>query len=65
MQGVSEKESTTPVICLDMWEHSYWSENDGEPCEGYLNKFWESINWAKVSENYENFGSKGQVAPII
>jgi len=48
-----------------MWEHAYWSEHDGEANGTYVEKFFDSIDWTKVSENFEAHNLKGNVAPII
>ena len=56
MMGVSEIDSK-PIIALDLWEHAYWLDHEGDPSESYLTAFWEVVDWAKVSENYEKFTS--------
>ena len=63
MMGVSDIQCT-PVLALDLWEHAYWSDHDGES-SGYVEQFWQNINWDSVSKNYESQNKVGQVAPII
>ena len=64
MMGVSDVKCT-PIICLDLWEHSYWEEHDGAADGSYIEAFWEKVNWAKVSKNYDEFNTANKVAPII
>ena len=28
-----------PILCLDLWEHAYWQEHDGEATGSYLDAF--------------------------
>ena len=64
MNGVVEQNST-PVLAFCCWEHAYWEEHDGEKDVSYLEAFWNTIDWAKVSANFEQYNLKGQVAPIL
>ena len=64
MMGVVESKSI-PVLGLDMWEHAYWEDHEGESTTSYVDKFLECVDWDKVSANFEQFNLKGQVAPII
>ena len=52
MMGVVEVNSV-PIICLDVWEHSYWEDHNGEAQTSYIDSFWEVIDWQKVSDNFE------------
>lgn len=63
MMGVTDIKCT-PIIALDMWEHAYWVDHDGDT-EKYLNQFWKVIDWEKVSKNFEGFNVMHKVAPII
>lgn len=41
-----------PLLVCDVWEHAYYVDfRNARP--GYLDKFWESINWDFVTKNYE------------
>lgn len=64
MMGIQEVVST-PIIGLDMWEHAYYEQHDGESAASYVDSFWDAIDWAKVSENFEKYNTQGQVAPIL
>ena len=51
-------EGMIPILGLDVWEHSYylkWNSNR----KGYVEGFWNIINWDKVEELY-NKGMKGE-----
>ena len=34
-----------PILALNLWEHAYWEDHDGDAANSYLNSFWENINW--------------------
>ena len=59
------EQNSAPVIALCCWEHAYWEEHDGEKDSSYLEAFWNSIDWPKVSANFDQHNLKGQVAPIL
>ena len=48
-----------PILCLDLWEHAYWQEHDGEATGSYLDAFWQTVDWDKVSKHYEEFNLNG------
>ena len=64
MMGVVENNSV-PVIALCCWEHCYFEEHDGELDGTYIESFWNTIDWGKVSANFDEYNLKGQVAPLI
>eukprot|EP00347_Sterkiella_histriomuscorum_P024426 403331158 len=43
-----------PIIGIDLWEHSYFSQYEGEK-EAYVNRLWDCIDWERVCSNFENF----------
>ena len=55
--GVTEVKCT-PVLALDLWEHSYWTDH-GESTTTYLDTFWTVVDWAKVSDNFEKYNLSG------
>uniref|UniRef100_A0A7S3FX50 Manganese/iron superoxide dismutase C-terminal domain-containing protein n=1 Tax=Strombidium rassoulzadegani TaxID=1082188 RepID=A0A7S3FX50_9SPIT len=64
MMGVIETKSI-PIICLDLWEHSYWEEHEGSANGSYVEQFFDNVDWQKVSKNFEDYNVKGQVAPLL
>ena len=59
--------STTsiPVLGLDLWEHAYYAEHEGKGDGTYFEKYFEFVDWEKVSKNFEELNVNGKVAPII
>ncbi|MFB6088135.1 MAG: Fe-Mn family superoxide dismutase, partial [Haloarculaceae archaeon] len=41
-----------PIIALDVWEHSYYYDY-GPDRGGFVDAFFEVIDWDYVEENYE------------
>ncbi|MEK6922479.1 MAG: superoxide dismutase [Nanoarchaeota archaeon] len=41
-----------PVLGIDMWEHSFYKKR-GPDKAGYIEDFFNVINWEKVNENYK------------
>ena len=42
----------TPILVLDMWEHSYFLQYKADRAE-YINAFWNIINWEVVNNRFE------------
>lgn len=54
----------TPVIGIDLWEHAYFTPQFEGNKAAYVEKFWDHVNWGKVSSTFETHVIAGKVAPI-
>lgn len=39
-----------PIMCLDLWEHSYFPQTREE----YVKNFWDVVDWDQVDKNYNS-----------
>ncbi len=42
----------TPILMLDMWEHSYVSDYKPSGKKNYIEDFFKNINWQNIEENF-------------
>jgi len=47
-------EHKVPLLCIDLWEHSYYIKYEWRRSE-YIGAFFNVINWDKVNELFEKF----------
>ena len=51
------KDSVTPLLVLDVWEHAYYIDHRNDRSE-YVDAFWNIVNWEFVNENYRSSKNK-------
>jgi Fe-Mn family superoxide dismutase len=45
--------STSPVLAIDMWEHSYVADYQPSGKKQYVEDFFQNLNWGVVEKNFE------------
>ena len=53
-QHVGQLQGCSPVIALDMWEHSFVADYQPSGKKQYVEDFFLNLNWTKVEENFAN-----------
>lgn len=43
-----------PILCLDMWEHSFVADYQPSGKGQYVEDFFENLNWEVVEKNFQN-----------
>ena len=62
MHGVVEHKCI-PVIGIDLWEHAYLTDYLGDKAQ-YCDNYLDSVDWAVVSQNFEQFNLQNKPAPM-
>jgi Fe-Mn family superoxide dismutase len=53
-QHIGQLQDCTPIIALDMWEHSFVYDYMPSGKKNYVEDFFSNLNWVKVEENLKN-----------
>ena len=51
-QHIGHLVSTSPILCLDMWEHAYVYDYATSEKKKYIDAFFDNLNWNTIEENY-------------
>lgn len=51
-QHLGQLQGCSPIIALDMWEHSYVSDYEPSGKKQYVEDFFTNLNWEKVQRNF-------------
>ena len=57
-QHLGQLSGCTPILALDMWEHSYVADYQPSGKKQYIEDFFANLNWENVEENFVNAVSK-------
>jgi Fe-Mn family superoxide dismutase len=53
-QHLGQLQGCTPILALDMWEHSYVADYQPSGKKQFVEDFFANLNWSKVEENFMN-----------
>lgn len=53
-QHLGQLQGCTPILALDMWEHSFVADYQPSGKKQYVEDFFANLNWSKVEENFKN-----------
>lgn len=53
-QHLGQLQGCTPILALDMWEHSYVSDYQPSGKKQYVADFFSNLNWGVIEKNFEN-----------
>ncbi len=51
-QHLGQLNGLSPILCLDMWEHSYITDYQPSGKKQYIEDFFVNINWENIEKNY-------------
>lgn len=51
-QHMGQLVSTSPILCLDMWEHAYYLDYVPAEKKKYVEAFFENLNWEVIDGNF-------------
>lgn len=53
-QHLGQLNGLDPVLCLDMWEHSFVADYQPSGKAQYIEDFFANLNWSKIEINFAN-----------
>ncbi len=53
-QHINQLQNCTPILALDMWEHSYVGDYAPSGKKNYIEDFFLNINWEIIEGNFRN-----------
>ncbi len=53
-QHLGQLNSCIPILCLDMWEHSFVADYQPSGKKQYVEDFFENLNWETCEKNFSN-----------
>lgn len=53
-QHLGQLPGVSPILALDMWEHSYVADYLPSGKKNYVEDFFANLNWQAIEENFEN-----------
>lgn len=53
-QHLGQLQNCTPILALDMWEHSYLLDYTPGEKKAYVEAFFKNLNWSVVEQNFLN-----------
>jgi Fe-Mn family superoxide dismutase len=53
-QHLGQLSNCTPILALDMWEHSYVADYQPSGKKNYIEDFFINLNWETVEKNFDN-----------
>ena len=53
-QHLGQLQGCTPLLALDMWEHSFVADYQPSGKKQYIEDFFANLNWSKIEENFNN-----------
>jgi superoxide dismutase, Fe-Mn family len=53
-QHLGQLNGCSPILALDMWEHSYVADYQPSGKKQYVEDFFANLNWKKIEENFSH-----------
>lgn len=53
-QHLGQLQGASPLLCLDMWEHSFVADYQPSGKKQYVEDFFANLNWSVIEKNFNN-----------